>query len=100
MLLGISEIITSSSRKISFLGKKIIVLPVKIGNLVFRRSHAHWDSIVLRVILDQPDLLDLPDLQDIMVLRALVDHPVTMVPRAYLDLGPVPVFTRLHPAWV
>ena len=49
---------------------------------------------------DLPDLLDLPDLQDIMVLRALVDHPVTMVPRAYLDLGPVPVFTRLHPAWV
>ena len=50
--------------------------------------------------MDLPDLLDLPDLQDIMVLRALVDHPVTMVPRAYLDLEPVPVFTRLHPARV
>ena len=90
-------------RKISFFGQKIIVLYFKTGNLVFRRSHAHWDSIALRVILDLPDLpdlLDLPDLQDIMVLRALVDHPVTMVPKAYLDLGPVPVFTRLHPARV
>ena len=90
-------------KKFPFLAKKIIVLLVKTGNLVFRRSHAHWDSIALKVVLDQPDqpdLLDLPDLQDIMVLRALVDHPVTMVPRAYLDLGPVPVFTRLHPAWV
>ena len=50
--------------------------------------------------MDLPDLLDPPDFQDIMVLRALVDHPVTMVPRDYLDLEPVPVFTRLHPARV
>ena len=84
-------------------GRGDFVLLVKTENLVFRRSHAHWDSIVLRVILDLPDLLDLldlPDLQDIMVLRALVDHPVTMVPRDNLDLESVPVSTRLQPARV
>ena len=83
--------------------KKLSFFLSKQEILFFRRSHAHWDSIALKVVLDQPDqpdLLDLPDLQDIMVLRALVDHPVTMVPRDYLDLGPVPVFTRLHPARV
>ena len=47
-----------------------------------RESKDHLDSMVLWVTLD------LPDLQDIMV------------PRAYLDLGPVPVFTILHPALV
>ena len=53
---------------------------------------------------------DLPDIQDIMVLRALQDHldyPVfralvghlgSMVSRAHLDSGLVPVFLRLYPA--
>ena len=95
-LFGISEIITSSSWKRKWWFRSSFQNRI----FFFRRSHAHWDSIVLRVILDLPDLLDLPGLQDIMVLRALVDHPVTMVPRDYLDLESVPVFTRLHPAWV
>ena len=53
------------------------------------------------------DLPDLPDLRDIMVLRAMqdrlqnlvfrvfVDHLGSMVPRVNLDPGPVPVFLRL-----
>ena len=60
--------------------------------------------------MDLPDQPGLPDLQDIMVLkdfqdrldylvyRALVDQLGTMVPRAHLDLGPVPVFTILTSA--
>ena len=67
------------------------------------------DIMVQRVTLDLPDL---PDLQDLMALRALqddldylvfrvfVDHLGSMVPRVYLDLGPVPVFLRLYPALV
>ena len=67
------------------------------------------DTMVLRVALDLPDLQDVPDRQDIMVLRApqdhlenlvfraFVDHPGTMVPKDPLDLGPVPVLSRLYP---
>ena len=93
----VSLVSVKSSLPLLGRGSGDFVLLVKTENLVFRRSHAHWNSIVLRAILDLPDLLDL---QDIMVLRALVDRPVTMVPRDYLDLEPVPVFTRLHPARV
>ena len=61
-------------------------------------------------LADLPDLPDLPDLLDIMVRRVmrdhlenlvfsvLVDHPVTMVPRDHLGLGPILVFSRLYPA--
>ena len=70
----------------------------------------HQDIMVLRVTLDLPDQSDLPDLQDIVVPRALqdhldylvfrafVDHLGIMVLRAHLDLGPVPVFLRLYRA--
>ena len=92
-----------------------------------RESKDHLDSMVLWVTLDRPDLLDLQDitvlratsdlldqldLQDITALRALQDqldylvswafqdHQGTMVPRAHLDLGPIPVFTRWNLALV
>ena len=65
------------------------------------------DTMILMVTLDLPDL---PDFLDIMVLRvmgdhlenlvfrALVDRPVTMVPKNNLGLGPISVFLRLYPA--
>ena len=81
--------------------------------LAARASEDHLESTVLMETLDlpdppdPPDLPDLPDLRDITVLRAMqdrleylvfrvfVDHLGSMVPRANLDPGPVPVFLRL-----
>ena len=37
----------------------------------------------------------LQDHQDYLVFRAFVDHLGSMVPRAHLEPGPVPVFLRL-----
>ena len=72
--------------------------------LATRASEDHLESTLLMVTLDLPDL---PNLRDIMVLRAMqdrlqylvfrvfVDHLGSMVPRVNLDPGPVPVFLRL-----
>ena len=72
--------------------------------LAARALEYHLESTVLMVTLDLPDI---PNLRDIMVLRAMqdrleylvfrvfVDHLGSMVPRVNLDPGPVPVFLRL-----
>ena len=43
------------------------------------------DTMVLRVALDLPDLQDVPDRQDIMVFRAPQDHLENLVFRAFVD---------------
>ena len=64
--------------------------------LAARASEDHLESTILMVTLDLPDP---PDLQDIMVLRALLDRLDYLVFRVFVDhLGSI-VPTTLRPCY-